>query len=206
MTSYGSAPQLSKKPFRQPAKGEVVIKVMCTTIHPADAFFMLGVYGHKQPKKLPVVPGIEGSGEIIAIGEGVNKNLIGIRCGFSGNCAIEETYEGVWSLIFYADVNTILPFNKTIDFEKIAFSFINPVTACGFIDTIQGRKETAAAQNAANSSVGKIFINLCKYYGIKSVNLVRKKEQIEELKKLGADFVFSTSEPNWKNFLKPVKI
>jgi NADPH:quinone reductase-like Zn-dependent oxidoreductase len=44
-------------------------------------------------------------------------------------------------------------------------------------------------QTAAGSTLGKMVIRLGKKYGFRTVNTVRRREQVEELKKLGADAV-----------------
>ena len=44
-------------------------------------------------------------------------------------------------------------------------------------------------QNAANSGVGKCVIRLAARAGLKTVNVVRREELVDELKALGADAV-----------------
>jgi len=195
---YGEKLKPATRIYKTPSKGEVAIKVICSTIHPADLFFGMGLYGNKQPDVFPIVPGFEGSGEIVEVGEGVDSSYKGKRCGFFANSNKTGTFEGTWSQYFYANVKQIMVFEGNVDYEKICFSMINPLTAAGFIDTLQRKNQVAVAQNAANSAVGKIMIRFCKLKGIKTINLVRKEDQIESLKKLGADYVISTSATNWK--------
>lgn len=196
LEKYGGELSIKTRSYRKPNKGEVAIRVHCSTIHPADGFVLLGAYGSNQPK-LPIVPGMEGSGEIVECGEGVDQSFKGRRCCFAQNASTAGPFEGAWSQIVYVNFNTIMPFEGEIDYEQICFSFVNPVTAAGFVDTVEKKGEKVAAQNAGNSTVGRIFIRFCKLRGIKTINLVRKKEQIDELKTLGADYVLSTSEPGW---------
>ncbi len=53
-------------------------------------------------------------------------------------------------------------------------------------------------QNAANSGVGRAVIQLCKSMGVKTINVVRNRPDIGELKTelidLGADFVLTQEE------------
>ena len=44
-------------------------------------------------------------------------------------------------------------------------------------------------QSAGGSAVGRIVIALAKQWGLKTVSLVRRREQVEELKALGGDEV-----------------
>jgi len=206
LDKYGGKLTIASRKFVQPEKGKVAIKVMCTTFHPVDEIFDQGNYGFIRPKVLPVVPGFEGSGEIVAIGEGVDSKLKGKRCSFSTNACVEGKFEGAWAQYYYADASAVLVFEGNVDYEKIAFAYINPLTAAGFVDTVKKRGEKVAAQNAGNSTVGKIFIRLCQKEGIKSISIVRKAEHIESLKKLGADYVFSTTDKNWKTEFQKVAL
>ena len=50
-------------------------------------------------------------------------------------------------------------------------------------------KDSYIVQTAAGSALGKQFIQIAKVKGFKTINIVRRKEQIEELTKIGADVV-----------------
>jgi NADPH:quinone reductase len=49
-------------------KGEVLVKMAFAPINPSDLAFLTGNYGLKKP--FPVVPGLEGSGTVVASGGG----------------------------------------------------------------------------------------------------------------------------------------
>jgi len=59
-------------------------------------------------------------------------------------------------------------------------------------------KGDAVAQNGANSAVGQYVIQMCKIFGLKSINVVRDRPDINILKdklySLGADFVYTEEE------------
>jgi len=88
LKDYSDAPQslavaeLSLPPLRS---GQVLIKLAATSIGPADLMFLKGQYGMTKP--LPVVPGFEGSGTVIASGGGwLGRWLVGKRTA----CALVE--------------------------------------------------------------------------------------------------------------------
>jgi NADPH2:quinone reductase len=209
LQKFKGALKIGERNFREPLVDEAMIKVMCSTIHPADLAYLNGTYGAVKPT-LPIVPGFEGSGIIVKVGSGVNSDLIGKRCGLVGNSNIEGAYEGVWAQYCYASVNNLMIFDGEIPYETICFSIGNPLTAVGFLDTLRKKGETTVGQNGSSSSFGKIFIRLCAKEKVKTVNLVRKEEHIESLKSLGADYVFSTSSPTWeadfKNAVQDLKV
>ena len=66
----------TEKISSKPNPGEILIKIAYSTCDPCDGIFarFMMVEGFK--------PGQEGCGTIIAIGEGINPNLIGMKVSF----------------------------------------------------------------------------------------------------------------------------
>ncbi|KAH9552828.1 hypothetical protein CY35_09G087300 [Sphagnum magellanicum] len=64
----------------------------------------------------------------------------------------------------------------------------------GILTDLKVPKGEYVLQTAAGSVLGRQLIQLAKHWGIKTINIVRRAEQKEELKALGADEVLSTDE------------
>jgi NADPH:quinone reductase-like Zn-dependent oxidoreductase len=62
------------------------------------------------------------------------------------------------------------------------------------LDQIDAPKGEYIIQSAAGSALGRILIQFAKARGLKTINLVRRKEQVEELKAIGADEVLNTED------------
>ena len=202
---YGGQLSHSKRTLRPLLKGEVLIKVHATTINPADLFFINGAYGNKMPDVFPMVPGMEGAGEIVQVGESVDTGLIGKRVSTCVSSEHTGSYEGMWSQYLITTLDSVIVFNnKEVAYDKIAFAFVNPLTALGFIDTLKKAGAKSVGQSGASSAFGKMFIRLCAKEGIKTVNIVRKEQHIPTLTAIGADVVISTSDPNWSSELQKV--
>ncbi len=204
LEKYGGDVSLKKRIVKSTlADGECLIRVHVSTIHPADLFFLVGAYGTLQPKKFPLVPGFEGAGEIVQVGSGVDPSNIGKRVCLVPNSVTEGEYQGMWGEYTYAPFETLMVFDKNIPYENIAFSIVNPLTVCGFLDTVRKAGVKAIIQTAAFSTVGKMLIRLCaKEKDIKTINLVRKADQVKLLKEIGADHVINTTENGWEKNLK----
>lgn len=76
---------------------------------------------------------------------------------------------------------------------------VNPCTAYRMLrDFITLKKGDVVIQNGANSAVGQCVIQMCQAEGIKSVNIVRNRPDISQLKQelqaLGADYVLTEEE------------
>jgi len=66
---------LKEIPTPDPLPGEVRIKVRAASVNFPDLLMTRGEYQHKPP--LPFIPGLELSGEVEALGEGVDRFKIG---------------------------------------------------------------------------------------------------------------------------------
>ena len=199
---YGGKLSPSTRNLRPLKKGEVLIKVYGSTIHPADLMFLMGEYGDDKPNVFPLIPGFEGCGEIEKVGEGVSENLIHKRVSVSAPFQKDGTFTGLWAEYHITKLNNCMVFDSNISYEKICFAFINPMTAVGFLDTLRKNKSKSMLQDGASGALGKMFIRLCAKEGITSLNIVRDQKHYLSLKKLGADYVISTDESKWENTLE----
>jgi NADPH2:quinone reductase len=206
INKYGSTPILTTRKIKENLlPNECFIKIEMSTIHPADMFFLAGAYGPVQPKVFPLVPGFECAGVIEKVGFGVDQSNIGKRVNFVANSVTEGDFHGVWAEYCYAPFDRLMVFDDKIPFEQISFATINPLTVCGFLDTVRKSGAKAVIQTAAYSAVGKMLIRLCaKEKDVKTINLVRKEEQVKLLKDIGADYVINTSENDWQSQLKKI--
>ena len=79
---------------------------------------------------------------------------------------------------------------------------MNPVTAIGLLDRCKFYKAKAIIQSGASSQLGRMIIKLFKQHGIKVVNIVRKDEHVEMLKKdYGAEYVLNSSKEGFNEEL-----
>jgi NADPH2:quinone reductase len=202
LDTYGGPLTLKEKTFRDLENEEVLIKVICGTIHPADILNVKGLYGTPTQEAFPMIPGFEGSGIIVKVGSGIDQSLIGKRCNLVASKNKQGQYQGLWTQYVYTTLALVTVFNSEIDFEKICFFTVNPFTACGMLDTLKKQNVKVVGQNGASSAFAKMFIRLCAKEGIKTVNVVRKDEHIKKLKEIGADYVFNSSEEKWEEDFK----
>jgi NADPH:quinone reductase-like Zn-dependent oxidoreductase len=101
---------------------------------------------------------------------------------------------GTWRTYGVYEQNILFPVPDNISDETAAQAIANPVTAYGLLDKLNAPKGEYIVQSAAASSLGRILIQFAKARGLKTINLVRRKEQIEDLKSIGADVVLNTED------------
>jgi NADPH:quinone reductase len=169
---------------------QVLIKMECSTINPSDILTILGSY---PSSGATTIAGREGSGTVVQSGGGTEADSL-------LNKRVAVYTEGTWSEYAVATIGTsiIVPLLDSVSFEQASGLLVNPLTVAMFIDYITRGGHKAFIQNAAASSLGKMLIKWGLRLNIPSINLVRRDEQVQILKAIGAEHVFNTSEEGWK--------
>jgi NADPH:quinone reductase-like Zn-dependent oxidoreductase len=163
-----------------PAAGEVVIAVEASPINPSDLLMISGTYGYRPG--LPAIMGTEGVGRVVAVGAGV-KHLK------EGDRALVPFQHPAWAERIKTDVSWLRPLPPG-DVNQFAMMGINPPTAFVLLtDIVKLPRGSWVIQNAANSGVGRASVAIAKSLGLRTVNVVRRDEVVEEMKALGGDVV-----------------
>lgn len=172
--------------------GEVKVRMNVAPINPADINFVQGVYGIK-----PVLPsgaGLEGVGVVL---ESESPDME------EGDEVIMLSGIGSWGEILIGDARRFLKIRSDVAPEQAAMLKVNPLTAyralVGFTKLNHG---DWVVQNAANSGVGRCLIQIAKAMGLRTINLVRREDLIEELKVLGGDVVLLDDQDAVANAMK----
>ena len=74
-----------------------------------------------------------------------------------------------------------------------ASCFVNPLTALGMVATMRAEGHKALVHTAAASNLGQMLNRICLKDNVGLVNIVRKAEQVDVLRKAGATYVCNTS-------------
>jgi len=170
---------LEKVAVDEPRPGEVRVRMLWAPVNPADLNMLEGKYGEARP--LPDVPGNEGCGRVVSVGEGVDASWIG-RLVLVDRMAWRE--EGNWA------ARDVVAVPSGIDARQACVLRVNPPTAWCLLHLFADLKPGGwIAQNAATSAVGRAVIEIAGAKGWKTLNIVRRPEAAAELGKLGADAV-----------------
>lgn len=170
-------------PTPEPGRGEVLVRMIASPVNPSDLMYVSGNYGLKP--RLPATPGFEGVGVVERAGGG----LLGwLRKG--KRVAVINDRRGNWGEYTVTAARQVVPVPDDIPDEQAANFFVNPATAVVLTRHLL-RVPTGAwlLQSAAGSALGKMVIRLGRKYGFRTLNVVRRREQADELKRLGADEV-----------------
>lgn len=104
---------------------------------------------------------------------------------------IIPTYEqGTWADQVVAPVRNIVPMSDQADSMQLSMIGINPATAylllSRYVCLMPG---DWIGQTAANAAMGQYIIALAKLAGVKTLNVVRRKEAAEQVRQWGGDRV-----------------
>ncbi|KAH7702127.1 oxidoreductase, partial [Aphelenchoides avenae] len=170
---------------------QVLVRWLAAPVNPADVWQIIGEYG-TLPSSFPAVPGIEGCGVVEKIGSEVTTLNVGDYVLGAGGF-------GTWRTHGIHESAQLVPFGKGLPTSTIATILVNPPTAYRMLkDIVELKKGDVVVQNGANSSVGKYVIQLAHLWGFKTVNVVRDRPTIDdlkaELKEYGADEVYTVEE------------
>lgn len=175
----------------------MLIKVAAAPVNPSDLSFLQGNYGIK--KKLPAAPGLVGSGTVVASGSGLlGRYLTGKRVAF----AALTSGHGSWADYALASVRQCIPLARSTSFADGANLIVNPMTVLGFFEIIKKQKSKAVIHTAAASSLGLMFLRESLVRGLEVIHIVRRKEQVEHLRSLGAAHVLDSSAGDFERQLR----
>ncbi len=187
--------QLVQMPMPKPEPGQLLVRMAAAPINPSDLAFLRGLYVRKE---LPAVPGFEGSGTVVAAGSLAGRLLVGRRVA----CLPAPTQAGTWAEYVVAPFKQCLPLFPSTSDEQGASSFINPFTAWALMEQARKGKHKALVQSAAASALGRMVQKLARKQKLPLVNVVRRAEQEELLRKLGAEHVVNSSEREFEERLR----
>jgi len=149
---------------------------------------VLGGLSARVDKSLPV--GNEGAGTVVAAGpSSAAQALLGKTVGIAGG-AMYTQYR-----LVDAAACLVLPEGATA--KDGASSFVNPLTALGMLETMRREDHSGLVHTAAASNLGQMLVKLCIKDEVPLVNIVRKPDQEELLRSLGAIYVCNSASPSF---------
>jgi len=203
-----------------PGPDEVVIKIEATPINPSDLGVMFGWStttdastsgsGKDSVLTAPVSPqgmqimkaridqslpaGNEGAGTVVAVGDSeLATSLMGKVVAVMGG--------GMYAEYRCVKANMCLPLLPGNTAKDGASSFINPLTSLAMLETMRMEGHTALVHTAAASNLGQMLNRICIADGVELVNIVRKEEQAEILRGLGAKYIVNSSSDDFMSEL-----
>ncbi len=183
-------------PRPEPGASQVLVKMRARSINPSDLLTVRGFYGALP--KLPATPGLEGMGEVASLGDDVKSLRLGQR-------VIPLGVAGTWQEYLLVESTQVIPVPDSVSDQTAAQFVVNPLTA--WIMTVEELRLEPGEwllQTAAGSTLGRIVLQIAASRGFKTINVVRRRAQVEELRALGADEVICTEDEDLAERVKEI--
>jgi NADPH:quinone reductase-like Zn-dependent oxidoreductase len=178
--------KVEEVPVPEPGRGQVRVRMIASPVNPSDLLVVRGEYGRRP--SLPATPGFEGVGVVEAAGGG----LLG-RLRRGRRVAVLNGQGGNWQEHVIVPARQVVPVPEGIPDDQAATFFVNPASALVMIRYVLNvRPGDWLLQTAAGSALGRMVIRLGKRHGFRTINVVRRHEQAEELRAQGGDVVICT--------------
>lgn len=208
--------EVAETTFPDPRPSQVLVKMEAAPINPSDLAllfsaadlenaefsdgrivaempepFLSGAKG-RHGQRLPV--GNEGAGTVVAAGSSdMAQALMGQRVACVPGSAFSECA--------LAEAAMCLPLGEHSAADG-ASAFVNPMTALGFAETARMEGQKAIIHSAAASNLGQMLNRICQEDGLALVNIVRKQDQADLLKGMGAEHVVNSSDDDFMSQLR----
>lgn len=211
---------LADVPMPEPEADEVVIRIEAAPLNPSDLGLLFGpaklstaiisgsaerpvVTAEVSPKVMPALAvrvdkslpvGNEGAGVVVAAGESDEAQaLLGKVVGIFGG-AMYAQYRTQKAGDCLAMPDGVTP-------AQAASCFVNPLTALSMTEVMRVEGHKALVHTAAASNLGQMLNKVCIADGIELVNIVRKPEQAELLRSIGAKIIVDSSAETFRKDL-----
>lgn len=203
---------LAEVPMPEPAEDEVLVRVEASPINPSDLGLLFGMadmttatvagagndavvtadvpenlmkaLGPRLDQSLAV--GNEGAGVVVKAGSSeIAQELMGKTVAILGG-AMYAQYRCI-------KAKQCLLMHDGVTPAEGASCFVNPLTALGMVETMRLEGHTALVHTAAASNLGQMLNKICMKDEVGLVNIVRKQENVDLLKGIGAKYVCNSS-------------
>lgn len=180
--------EIEDVPLPEPGDGQVRVRILATPVNPSDLLYVRGFYAGVEAQ-FPASVGFEGVGIVDAVGPGVKNLAVGQRL------SVVNGQGGNWAEYAVVPAGDLFPVPDEIPDEQVASFVINPASAILMVRRVLAVPTGEwLLQSAAGSELGRMVIRLAKRDGIRTLNVVRRRESAAELERLGADAVIVSTE------------
>jgi NADPH:quinone reductase-like Zn-dependent oxidoreductase len=196
VTSYGGPDvlQLQHVPDLAPGAGQLRVRVKAIGLNFADMFGRLGVYpGTPKP---PFIPGMEFSGDVIDVGEGVTLFAPGDRVmGFSKLGSHAEQ-------VVVSETKAIR-FPQSMSYEEAASFLVTNLSAYhGIVRLANTRSGEKLLVHAAAGGVGLAAVQMGKHLGAEIFGTAGSEQKTALARSYGSDHVFDYTKVDFEKRIR----
>jgi NADPH2:quinone reductase len=196
----------------EPGTDEILVRVEAAPLNPSDLALLFGpadmttALAGGTPERPVVTADIPEKfmkmvaarvGESLPVGNEAAGVVIGAGSSDAAQALIGKTVGVIGGEMYgqYRCVNVFmcLELEEGTTAAQGASCFVNPLTALAMVETMRMENHTALVHTAAASNLGQMLNRICIKDGVDLVNIVRKPEQEEILRELGAKYIVNST-------------
>jgi NADPH:quinone reductase-like Zn-dependent oxidoreductase len=175
-----------------PGPGQILVQVTAFPLHPGD---LQAVHVAHPAPGAAVAVGIEATGIVLDIGAGVTSVSPGTR-------VTVFPHPGAWQDTILVDAELAVAVPDALSDVVAAQMLVNPITVLMLRRAAQQHFSTGfdgvVLNNAAASSVGRLFTAGSEHHKLATISIVRSDERAQQLRDITpAVPVVSTASPDW---------
>lgn len=183
--------EFTKIPAPSAGPGQLLVRTAAAGVNFIETYQRSGVY----PVEYPFIPGAEGTGRVLAIGEGVNGFQLGQRI------ATAEASTGTYAQHFVVDAAKAMSVPDEVTDEQAAALPLQGATAHYLINsTYRVSPGETVLTHAGAGGVGQLLTQLLKARGARVITTTSTDEKAAIAQAAGADYVLT-----YENFAEEVK-
>jgi alcohol dehydrogenase len=208
----------------EPSPGEVLVQMRAVALNHIDLWGFRGMAFAK--RKLPIIVGVEGAGEIAAVGDGVAGRKAGDRvavyagviCGHCASCreGRENLCEniadggimgfhrdGLAAQYLRVNARQTVPLPDPVDWAQAASAPVTFATVQHMLfDNAKLRAGETILVHAGASGVGSTAVRMAKAVGARVLATVGSDEKITAIQALGADAVLNYRKDRFESWAR----
>lgn len=190
---FGEPGTIRDLPTPEPERGQIRVRVAAAGVNPVDNVVLQGFMKNMMEHRFPLVPGVDASGIIDALGDGVETWSVG-----------DEVFGAVGKMFFgegtYAEHTTMSAGSiahrpSSVAHESAAAIPTAGVTALTVLDALDAKKGAVVLALGAAGGVGSYFLQLAVQREV-HVIAVTRSENAAYVRSLGAEDVIDYTAEN----------
>ncbi len=211
---------LHEVPIPVPQPSEVLIRIEAAPLNPSDLGLLLAgadisTATFSGPIDSPVVTATVPAAAMRALASRVGVSMpvgnegagtvVGTGSSAGAQALLDKTVAvaggGMYAEYRCVDASLCLEIPEGTPATVAASAFVNPLTALGMVETMRREGHSALVHTAAASNLGQMLNKLCHEEHVPLVNIVRRPEQEDILRTIGARHVCNSTSPSFREDL-----
>ncbi|WP_241384520.1 quinone oxidoreductase family protein [Rhodococcus sp. CH91] len=165
-----------ERPDPEPGPGELLVRTDAIGVNFIDTYFRTGLY----PSELPYVPGSEGTGTVVAVGDSVHDVAVGERVSW---CAAPGSY----AELVRVPQEVAVPVPGDVPAEQAASVLLQGMTAHYLLNSVHpAHPGETVLVHAGAGGVGLILTQLAAAKGVRVITTVSSDEKEALSREAGA--------------------